>query len=577
MAFNPSAARIAYFSMEIALEPKIPTYSGGLGILAGDMLRSAADMELPLVAVTLVYRKGYFRQRLDEFGNQAEEADPWSPEKRLPQERATARVVIEGREVNLRAWRYEIVGMSGHVVPVYLLDADLPPNTPADRALTDSLYGGDPHYRLCQEALLGLGGVEMLHTLGLSQLENYHLNEGHSSFLALPLLEEELQRRESHDLIEADVQAVRRQCIFTTHTPVPAGHDTFPWAMVERVLGEDRARLLEQSDCCLPDMLNMTYLALRLSHYVNGVAMRHEEVSQFMFPRYPIHAITNGVHAVTWTSPSFQAMYDHHIPEWRKDNAYLRYAVGIPLADIREAHIRAKAALLKEVKRRSGLALDESAFTIGFARRAAAYKRANLLFSDLDVLRSLARQAGPLQIIYAGKAHPRDGEGKALIQRVFEAMAKLKNEIKAVYLENYDSSLAKCITSGVDLWLNTPLPPQEASGTSGMKAALNGIPSLSILDGWWVEGCFEGSTGWAIGQAGGAHAEEPALEIKSLYQKLGETILPLFYKSPDDYTKVMRSAIAVNGSFFNTQRMLNQYQANAYSPSAPIKSKVEIR
>ena len=572
MAFDPSAAKIAYFSMEIALEPTIPTYSGGLGILAGDMLRSAADMELPLVAVTLVYRKGFFRQKLDENGVQSEDSDPWSPEKRLPQERPTAKVTIEGREVTLRAWRYEIVGMTGHVVPVYLLDADMPPNAPVDRALTDSLYGGDSHYRLCQEALLGLGGVDMLHNLGLNQLENYHLNEGHSSLLTVALLERELQRRQSHDLIEADIQAVRRQCIFTTHTPVPAGHDKFTWPMIEGVLGEDRARLLERSDCCLPDSLNLTYLALRLSHYVNGVAMRHEEVSQGMFPRYPIHAITNGVHAVTWTSPAFQAMFDQHIPEWRKDNAYLRYAVGIPLKDIAKAHAKAKAALLKEVKRRSGVDFDPSTFTIGFARRAAAYKRANLLFSDLDALRALTQKVGPIQVIYAGKAHPKDGDGKAMIKLVFEAVTRLKNEIKVVWLEGYDISLAKFITSGVDLWLNTPQPPQEASGTSGMKAALNGIPSLSILDGWWIEGCFEGSTGWAIGQDGGTQSSDPAGEAKSLYQKLGETILPLFYKSPEDYIKVMRSAIAVNGSFFNTQRMLAQYQVNAYTPSALMKA-----
>jgi starch phosphorylase len=534
-------------------------------------------MELPVVAVTLVYRKGFFRQKLDEIGNQSEDSDPWSPEKRLPQERATAQVTIEGREVTLRAWRYEIVGMTGHVVPVYLLDADMPPNAPVDRALTDSLYGGDSHYRLCQEALLGLGGFDMLHNLGLSQLENYHMNEGHSSLLAVALLEEQLQRRQSHDLIEADIQAVRRQCIFTTHTPVPAGHDKFTWPMIEGVLGADRTRLLERSDCCLPDALNLTYLALRLSHYVNGVAMRHEEVSQGMFPRYPIHAITNGVHAVTWTSPSFQAMFDLHIPEWRKDNAYLRYAVGIPLKDIRKAHTKSKAALLKEVKRRTGLDFDESTFTIGFARRAAAYKRANLLFSDLDALRALTQKVGPIQIIYAGKAHPKDGEGKAMIQLVSEAITKLKNEIKVVYLEGYDISLAKFITSGVDLWLNTPQPPQEASGTSGMKAALNGIPSLSILDGWWIEGCFEGSTGWAIGQDGGTNSAAADGEAKSLYQKLGEVILPLFYRSPEEYTKVMRSAIAVNGSFFNTQRMLAQYQVNAYSPTALTKAGTEPR
>ena len=572
MTSDRSAGNIAYFSMEIALDPSIPTYSGGLGILAGDTLRSAADAELPMVAVTLVYRKGYFRQRLDDRGNQTEEADAWSPDTRLVLEGASTSVEIEGRRVDLCAWRYDVVGISGHRVPVYLLDADLPSNSDRDRTLTDTLYGGDNRYRLCQEVLLGLGGVGLLRSLGFNHLDSYHMNEGHSAFLMVALLEEQLRLRQSHDLSEADVEAVRRQCVFTTHTPVPAGHDKFTWEMVRRVLGDDRADLLVHTQCCSDEGLNMTYLALHSAHYVNGVAMRHEEVSQDMFPHYPIHAITNGVHAVTWTSPSFRELFDRHIPEWRHDNDYLRYAVGIPLEEIRTAHLAAKAALIEEVKKRTNAPLDQSAFTIGFARRAAAYKRGNLLFSDPEHLRRIAKRAGPLQIIYGGKAHPRDVEGKAVIREIFQAAARLKNDIQIVYLENYDMTVARLMTSGVDLWLNTPQPPYEASGTSGMKAALNGIPSLSILDGWWIEGCFEGSTGWAIGSEGPPGREDAAAQVTSLYEKLGKIIIPIFYHGPEEYARIMRSAIAVNGSFFNTQRMLYQYENNAYYPGTLAKA-----
>jgi glycogen phosphorylase len=566
MASPAGTGKLAYFSMEIALEPSLPTYSGGLGILAGDMLRSAADIELPMVGVTLVYRKGYFRQRLDDRGQQREEPDEWSPESRLQATTQSATVEIEGRAVHLRVWRYDIVGMSGHAVPVYLLDANVPKNSAWDRTLTDSLYGGDSHYRICQEALLGFGGVSLLRSLGFSQRDGCHMNEGHSSFLTLALLEEQLRLRNTQTPDDADIQAVRRQCIFTTHTPVPAGQDKFPPELARQVLGERRAQLLEQSGCCHEGVLNMTFLALRFSHYINGVAMRHEEVSRDMFPVYPIHAITNGVHAVTWASPPFQELYDRHIPEWRRDNAYLRYAVGVHTDEIREAHVRAKAALLEDVKRRSGVTMDASTLTLGFARRAATYKRADLLFSNLERLRAITKSAGALQIIYAGKAHPADEGGKTLIRRVVEAAAQLKDVIRFVYLENYDWVLARLITSGVDLWLNTPQRPQEASGTSGMKAALNGVPSLSILDGWWIEGCFEGVTGWAIGHDDTIREGDARDEVGSLYQKLEQQIMPLFYQRPQAYAEVMRSAIAVNGSFFNTQRMLAQYEANAYFP-----------
>jgi glycogen phosphorylase len=554
---------IAYFSMEIGLDTAIPTYSGGLGVLAGDTLRAAADMGLPMVAVTLLHRRGYFRQHLDAAGQQSESPVVWSPEEVLEPLSPRVTVTIEGRSVQVCAWRHVVRGVFGQTVPVYFLDTALEENTPWDRTLTDHLYGGDSHYRLCQEVVLGLAGVMMLQALGYERIQPYHLNEGHAALLTLALLEQQTAGGSWYTVTDEDVEAVRQHCVFTTHTPVPAGHDRFPMDLVRRVLGREWAAFLEKANCCPTGVLDMTYLALYFSRYVNGVAMRHRDVSRGMFPDYSIAAITNGVHAVTWTAMPFRNLYDHHIPGWRYDNFYLRYAVKIPLYEIQYAHAQAKRGLLESVRQRTGVALGEDVLTIGFARRAAAYKRADLLFSDLDRLRWMTRQVGPLQVIYGGKAHPQDAAGKALIRRIFSAADEVGAAVRVVYLPNYDMALARDICAGVDLWLNTPQRPQEASGTSGMKAALNGVPSLSVLDGWWLEGHQEGVTGWAIGDGQGA-SEDPSGEVDSLYDKLERVILPLFYKQSTEFAKVMRSAIACNGSFFNTQRMVFQYLRNAY-------------
>jgi starch phosphorylase len=561
-ASNP--AKVAYFSMEIAMDPDIPTYSGGLGVLAGDTLRSTADVGVAMAGVTLVHRRGYFRQRLDARGNQFEEDETWSPENSLEDTGARTQVEIEGRQVHLRAWKYAIQGISGHQVPVYLLDSDLDENSPWDRTITDHLYGGDAHYRFCQEALLGIGGVRILRELGYTQIASYHMNEGHAALLSLALLEERLGKSDLGSASPEDIEAVRSQCIFTTHTPVPAGHDQFTLALMQQVLGAQRMKVLEVTHCCPKGTLNMTFLALKFSRYINGVAMHHAEISQEMFPLYPVRAITNGVHAVTWTAPAFRGLYDRHIPEWRRDNLYLRYVRGISLDEIREAHASAKRALMQEVRARTQVEMSETAFTIGFARRAATYKRPELLFSNSDRLRRIAKEHGLLQIIFGGKAHPQDGSSKELIRRVIETAGYLKDAIRFVYIENYDMRWAQLITSGVDLWLNTPRRPQEASGTSGMKAALNGVPSLSVLDGWWIEGHAEGATGWAIGTDGSL--TDSSAEAVSLYDKLGETILPLFLGRPSRFAEIMRSTIALNGSFFNSQRMVSQYVANAYFP-----------
>ncbi|HVE78015.1 MAG TPA: alpha-glucan family phosphorylase [Gemmatimonadaceae bacterium] len=557
---------IAYFSMEIGLEPALPTYSGGLGILAGDTLKSAADLGLPVVGITLLHRKGYFHQHLDAMGNQTESPVAWRPEDQLELLPHTVTVEVEGRTVHVRAWQYDVVGVTGHRVPVYLLDTALEQNSEWDRTLTDTLYGGDQHYRLCQEVVLGIGGVEMLRALGRGDDTCHHINEGHASLLCLALLEGQLSGRGPWDANEGDHDAVRRRCVFTTHTPVPAGHDKFPMEMVRAVIGTPRAQLLESAQLVDAGTLNMTHLALRLCRYTNAVALRHRDVSREMFPDHRIDAITNGVHAVTWTSPAFRELFDRQIPQWREDNLYLRYAVSIPDDDIRDAHAMAKRALLDEVTARTGVLLDPAIMTVGFARRATTYKRNDLIFSDVERLRRIAKRAGALQIVFSGKAHPHDEWGKAQIRRIYDAASQLRGALQVVYLENYDMRLGAMLTSGVDLWLNNPMRPLEASGTSGMKAALNGIPSLSVLDGWWIEGHVEGVTGWSIGEDA-ALPVDPSSDIDELYLKLERTILPLYYGQPYTWACVMRYAIAVNASFFNTQRMVMQYVRHAYFPS----------
>ena len=561
----PNGATIAYFSMEIALEQAVPTYSGGLGVLAGDTLRSAADLALPVVAVTLLYRKGYFTQHLDAHGNQTESPRPWSPDEMLTALPARVSIEVAGRTVHLRAWQYTVRGVSGHEVPVYLLDSALPENDPYDQTITDALYAGDNHYRLCQEVVLGVGGPAMLRALGVEGDVVHHINEGHAALLTLALLERQLEGRGSWDVTPADLQAVRRQVVFTTHTPVPAGHDKFPGDMARAVLGTELSALLDAMEGWEEGQLNMTHLALRFARFTNAVAMRHQQVSATMFPGYPIASITNGVHANTWTAAPFRELFDRHIPEWRRDNQYLRYAITIPLDEIRAAHAKAKAALLQEIQRRTGVAFDPAVMTVGFARRATPYKRADLIFSDLERLRAVTRNTGPIQVVYGGKAHPHDQWGKDLIRRIFTAADQLKGAVRVVYLENYEMSLGHLITSGCDLWLNNPLRPLEASGTSGMKAALNGVPSLSVIDGWWVEGCVEGTTGWAIG-ADAHSAQDAAADSPDMYLKLERVILPMFYGLPYRYADVMRNAISLNGSFFNTQRMVSQYVQNAYFP-----------
>lgn len=553
-AMNGEVRRqVAYFSMEVGLDERMPTYAGGLGVLAGDTLRTFADLEVPVIGVTLIHRSGYFRQTLDEQGRQMESPVSWDPASLLKPLPARVQVKIERRSVVVRAWQFDVAGASGFVVPVLFLDTDLPENTAADRDLTSSLYGGDQRMRLAQEAVLGIGGVRMLRALGHGSLTRFHMNEGHSALLAVELLQE----GRTPDL---DFAAVRDRCVFTTHTPVPAGHDQFDYELVRRVLGDVLPSTVLQM-LGGRERLNMTLLALNLSQYVNGVAKKHSVVSQEMFPGYPIHSITNGVHSRTWTCPHFAALFDRRIPGWDSDPFSLRHAMAIGDEELWDAHVAAKQDLLAEVNGTTGAGFEPGALTLGFARRATAYKRADLIFSDPARLADIAQRTGPLQLVFAGKAHPKDEAGKELIRSVCRHAKELRGRMKVAWIQNYDLRLAKLFTAGVDVWLNTPLAPQEASGTSGMKAAHNGVPSLSVLDGWWIEGCIEGVTGWAIGGAG----VPGEADADSLYRKLGGVVAPMFFNHRFRWVDLMRHAIAINASHFNSHRMVQQYAALAYA------------
>ena len=545
--------KIAYFSMEIGIDERIPSYSGGLGVLAGDSIKSCADLNVPLVGVTLLSEKGYFYQKIDEQGNQIELPIRFNPSDYLTLLPTKTTIQIESRDVTLQTWLYEYTGINGYIIPVFFLDANVEGNSDWDRELTKYLYGGDNKYRLAQEIILGVGGVRILKALGYDHIDRYHMNEGHAALGTLELY---------HQL--HDVEEVRKRCVFTTHTPVAAGHDQFDLGLAKTMIGD---LIIEEilPNVTFENRLNLTRLALFFSHYVNGVAKKHGEISRLMFPGYSIDSITNGVHSQTWVSKPFQKLFDKHMPGWRSDPFLLRSAFSIEKDEIWEAHSKAKKNLIDFVNLRCNSGMNYDAFTIGFARRATAYKRPDLLISDMKRLQQIAASCGPLQIIYGGKAHPRDTLGKESIKHIYNAMKNTSGAIKIAFIPNYDMTLSKLLISGVDIWLNTPRRPLEASGTSGMKAAHNGVPQFGTLDGWWLEGCIENITGWSVGPIKTEDEQsDDDIDRYDLYDKLEKFIMPKFYKDRDNWIRTMRSCIAINASFFNTNRMVQQYVLNAY-------------
>lgn len=551
---DPEPRKIAYFSMEIGIDGDMPTYSGGLGVLAGDTIKSAADLNVPMVAVSLVHEKGYFSQRLLDDGWQEEVPHSWRMEEFLEPLDVQVIVNIEGREVRIKPWRKIIRGAKGADVPIIFLDTNVPGNSDYDKTLTSVLYGGDKKYRFAQEMVLGVGGLRMLNALGYNGIKKYHMNEGHASLLTLELYKE---------VDSQSLEDIRHRCVFTTHTPVPAGHDRFDVDLVEALMPSFPFEIRELIDA--ENKVNMTLIGLYFSNYVNGVAKKHGEVSQEMFPNYPIHSITNGVHSATWTSPEMQELFDRFIPEWRIDPFTLRYAAGIPDDEIINTHRENKKILINEINARNKVEWSPDVFTIGFARRATSYKRPDLAFHDIERLKKIVEEHGEVQFVFAGKAHKKDFEGKELIKHLFSLRPVLGDKIKMIYLDNYNLHLAKILIPGVDVWLNTPMRPKEASGTSGMKAAHNGVPSLSILDGWWLEGCIEGVTGWSIGDKKPVLDEgaQTLKDAQSLYEKL-EKIIPLYYNDKVAWAEIMKNAIVINASFFNTHRMVSQYVLKAY-------------
>jgi len=536
--------KVAYFSMEIGLNENIPTYSGGLGILAGDHIKSAADLNVPIVAVTLLYKRGYFIQTISPMGQQEELYPYFDPRAFMEPLPFKVTIKLEGRDVHIGVWKYNQIGTMGRV-PIYFLDTDLPYNAPEDRLITQFLYGGDRHTRICQEAVLGIGGY-----LALKRLERdittYHMNEGHAVFLTLALLKD----------LQGSEQKVREKCVFTTHTPVPAGHDKFPYELAASIMGDylpSNIRSLAGQD-----QLNTTMLALNLSRAANGVSQLHGEISRQMFPGFNIGHITNGVHHLSWTGPEFKALFDEYLPEWRNQPHVLSEAHSIPDEAFHKAKHRAKRRLINYVNSISGTGFTEEFLTICFARRATAYKRATLIFSDIEYLSNLSLDR--VQFIFAGKSHPQDDSGKQLIKEIINISKQHEQKLRLVFLPNYNIWLAALMTQGTDVWLNTPRRPREASGTSGMKVCFNGGINMSVLDGWWREACRNRTNGWAIGDDEDQTDEEA---VADLYQDLDDMVTT-YYANPKKWMSIMKSSVADVGPVFNTHRMVLEYAHKYY-------------
>ena len=538
---------VGYFTAEIGLWSELHTYSGGLGVLAGDHVKSAADAEVPLVGVTLVYRKGYGRQHLDKDGIQTENYRDLDPAQHMQDTGMEISLPLDGGELWAKVWRADITGVSGHVVPVYFLDTFHPKNSPKHLELGLTLYGGDDWVRIRQEYLLGVGGLRLLDKLGL-EVDGLHLNEGHCTFALLEMLGKGWSREQ-----------LAKRVLFTTHTPVPAGHDRFEWEAVEEVLGDllpaDAKQLvIDAGDPEEGRRISMSHLAVALSGPVNAVSNLNAWVASSMFADHHIAPITNGVHHITWTSPMMADLFDKQLPGWKEDPTKLAHAGKIPTEDLAGARDVARKVLRELVQTSTGVKLDKKRLTIGFARRFATYKRANLVFSDLERLREIG--AGKIQFVFSGKAHPRDEGGKALIKSIFDSAKDLENEIPVAFLEDYSMATGLAMTGGVDIWLNNPIRPMEASGTSGMKAAMNGVPNCSILDGWWPEGCEHGVNGWAIGEAD--DERDDVRDAKNVLDVIENEVLPAWNEGDEKWCEIMRASIATSARFTGA-RMISDY------------------
>ena len=547
--------QIAYISMEIGMDSNIPTYSGGLGVLSGDTVRSAADLEIPMVGICLCYSSGYFYQLFNENGEQKEKEISWSFFYEFEKVEKPITIKIQDKIIKVSAWLYRVIGQSGHVVPIYLLTTDVEGNEDWQRRLTAALYDSTSRWhRIVQEMILGIGGVRLLKSLGYNNIKVYHINEGHGTFATLELLKD----------MNGDIEKVRKYVAFTTHTPVPAGHDRFNYNLVKDVFRNDLPSNIKELGG--QNELNMTVLGMNLSGYRNGVAKKHGEISSKMFPSYEIDYITNGIHHPFWVSKPIRKIFTKKWPNWKANPSVLQNAIEIDDLELFDAHIENKFNLISYQKGHSWNLLDEELITIGFARRFATYKRATLIFHDIDRLGKICK--GNIQFIFAGKAHPKDQAGKDYIKKIFKSGGYLLDNygVKVVLIENYNMDLAHMLVSGVDIWLNTPNRYREASGTSGMKAALNGVLNLSVQDGWWLEGYKRNPlAGWAIGpDDSDPKAAENNWDIDSnyIYEILENEIIPT-YMDHDEWIFKQKNAISL-AAYFNTHRMIEEYAEKAY-------------
>jgi len=537
---------VGYFTAEIGLWSELHTYSGGLGVLAGDHVKSAADAGIPLVGVTLLYHQGYARQHIDDAGIQTETFPEVDMNRLLSKTDIVLELELDGKPLFAYVWMAEILGQSGHMVPVYFMDTRHPENATEHQELSSRLYGGDDGVRIRQEYVLGVGGVQLFDHLE-AELSGLHLNEGHCTFAMLELLKRGWSREQ-----------LAQRSLFTTHTPVPAGHDRFDWPLVEDVIGNllppDAKELVRSAgDPEHGARCSMSHLAVSLSTSVNAVSKLNADVAMTMFDQN-IQPITNGVHHITWTSPVMASLFDKHLTAWKIQPDSISNAKTLPTKDLMEARSKARKQLHDYVQSTTGVELFSDRLTIGFARRFATYKRANLVFKDLERLRAIG--AGKIQFVFSGKAHPRDQGGKQLIRDIFESAHQIADEIPVAFIENYDMHTGLMMTSGVDIWLNNPIRPMEASGTSGMKAAMNGVPNCSILDGWWPEACLHGVNGWAIGNAEDDRDDDR--DAENIYNVLQHDVIPLWEQEGDGWAEMMKASIAASAGFTG-QRMIQDY------------------
>ncbi len=554
-----NSTQVAYISMEIAVDSNIPTYSGGLGVLSGDTVRSAADLELPMVGICLCYSSGYFYQFFNELGEQKEKEISWNFFYEFSKVDKPIKIKIEDKEVLVSAWLYRVIGQSGHILPIYLLTTDIKGNEDWMKQMTGSLYDSTSRWnRIVQEMILGIGGVKLLNSQGYNNIETYHLNEGHGSFSIVEL----------YNMLNGDLDKVRDKVVFTTHTPVPAGHDRFDQDLVNKVfenrMPSEISKIAEDNG-----QFNMTYLGMGLSRYRNGVAKKHGDISRKMFPQYEVDSITNGIHLGFWVSRPFRQIFNKKWPNWKANPSILQNAIELDDLDIFDAHIENKFNLISYQKGHSWNLLDEERITIGFARRFATYKRATLIFKDIDKLGSICKDK--IQFIFAGKAHPKDTMGKDYIKEIYKAGEYLYDNygVKVVMMENYNMDLSHMLVSGCDIWLNTPERYREASGTSGMKAALNGVLNFSVQDGWWLEGYRKNPmAGWAIGPNDSNPSDSGVsndwdIDSKAIYEILENEIIPT-YLNHEEWLFRSKNAIAL-AAFFNTNRMMKEYAKKAYN------------